>query len=384
MTLAGSPKVAFTSGAFAVPPDYFVVSHASLLGSRRAKVFAPKIEITDASLQVEAEQVLPQLPRWVPMVDRWQFQLLFRTSGFFIERAVAKWDPDIIHQHFATYGDGAVRASRQLGVPLVTTLHGHDAYRLKDPGSTRMARWYTESLRRIRDQSTQLLAVSQFFANEVRRLGWPAHKIAVHYQGTDTDFFRPDDAVYHSQDHELPIILAVGAIAAHKGAVQIAKASAELVSVHPHRLVFVGDGPQRPQIARIAATAPHIELTGSTDRTGVRDWMRRADLFVMNSQLSAQGRRESAGLVALEAQACGLPVAIGRSGGTPEMFDEGVSGFGFDEASETGLRAALIELLDMSHADRRGLGRAGREFVVSQRSLTSSLAQAEQIWASLL
>lgn len=383
MARSGAPRVAFTCGPLSVPPTYFAIQHAAMMGPQRARLFAPRVSIDDPRLRSLAQEVLPRLPARLPMADRLQFQLQIRTTHLFIERALARWQPDIIHQHFATYGDGAVRASRRLGVPLVTTLHGHDAYRLREPGSTRLSRWYADSLLRISDQSRKLLAVSRFFADEVIGLGWPASKIEVLYQGTDTDFFHPDAAVYESEEHDVPIVLAVGALAAHKGAVQIARASAELADQHPHRLVFVGAGPQRGAVEQIAAGAPHIELAGSTDRAGVRGWLQRADLFVMNSQASTEGRRESAGLVALEAQACGLPVVIGRSGGTPEMYAEKVTGFGFTEASESGLKLALTRMLSMSPDERQAMGRAGREFVVTQRSLRSSLQAAEQIWSSL-
>ncbi|MGI5951931.1 MAG: glycosyltransferase [Brooklawnia sp.] len=355
-----------------------------MLGPTRARVFTPKVSIDDPGLREQAQQVLPQLPSWLPLADRIQFQLQIRATPLFIDRAVSKWHPDIIHQHFATYGDGAVRASQRLGVPLITTLHGGDAYRLADPGDTRMVRWYAESLARVSAQSHRLLAVSRFLADEAIGVGWPADKIEVHYQGTDTDFFHPNESVYAAEDHDHPIVLAVGAIAPHKGAVQIAQASAELAASHPHRLIFVGDGPQRGEVERIAATRPHIELVGSTDRQGVRDWLQRADLFVMNSHPGRQGRREAAGLVASEAQACGVPVAIARSGGTPEMFEEGVSGFGFPEASNDGLRESLALLLSLPREERQAMGRAGRDFVVGQRSLTSSLGQLEHIWESLL
>ena len=51
-----------------------------------------------------------------------------------------------------------------------------------------------------------------------------------------------------------------------------------------------------------------------------------SDIFVMPS------RTETLGLVVLEAMSSGVPVVAARAGGIPEMIEEGVSGYLFDDA----------------------------------------------------
>ncbi len=64
-----------------------------------------------------------------------------------------------------------------------------------------------------------------------------------------------------------------------------------------------------------------------------------ADAFVFPS------RTETLGLVLLEAMAAGCPVVAARSGGIPDIVEDGVNGFLFDPADRNGAIAATQRLL---------------------------------------
>ncbi len=63
---------------------------------------------------------------------------------------------------------------------------------------------------------------------------------------------------------------------------------------------------------------------------------------------------EAWGIVSLEAQACGLPVVVGRSGGAPETVHDASRGRVVEDAAQ--LRTALLDLL----APLEGLDGPGR------------------------
>ena len=128
-----------------------------------------------------------------------------------------------------------------------------------------------------------------------------------------------------------------------------ARVAAEL----PARLVLVGDGPDLGQaidLARELGVLDRVRLIGVVD--DVAPYLRGADLLLLPS------RNESFGLVALEAQAAGIPVIASDVGGLPEVVQHGVSGYLFPPGDVEGMaRRAAAVLRDRPLAER--VGRAG-------------------------
>src|SRR5690606_17103610 len=102
-------------------------------------------------------------------------------------------------------------------------------------------------------------------------------------------------------------------------------ASIALASRLAHRLVLIGDGPLRPLVDQRAAEHPHITPLGLLPRALLLEHYRAARVLLVASRRH-EGREESAGLVALEAQSSGTPVVATRTGGLPEMVRDGVTG----------------------------------------------------------
>jgi glycosyltransferase involved in cell wall biosynthesis len=100
-----------------------------------------------------------------------------------------------------------------------------------------------------------------------------------------------------------------------------------------------------------------------------------ADLAVIPSLV------EATSVAALEAMACGLPVAASAVGGLPEIVDDTVGAL-FAPGDPQALASAVVSLL--RRADLPALGAAGRRRVVSSWSLMRMVDHHIEIYSELV
>ncbi|MEX1078658.1 MAG: glycosyltransferase [Homoserinimonas sp.] len=370
-------KVALTTNVLAIPPTYFVVNHAQRLASRHQfEVFALMADIQDPTVSIPVHDYAA-FPALLPA----RRVYLAPFAGRAMSRGIEKYAPDIIHQHFATWSGPALAAAKHSRVPLVTTLHGYDVRALARTAKNPMDLWHRRNVRAIQKRSSRVLGVSKYLADEAIAVGFDARRLDVHYQGIDTDYFTPaDDRGVFSNP---PIISFVGALSAHKGPLDLVRASLQLIDRHDHRLQLIGAGPLEREIREISRNSSHIELLGKVPKDAVRETLRSSQAMVLPSK-RLHGGSEAAGLVLLEAQACGTPVVAYDSGGIAEMMDVGTTGALVQEGDERELTNALREMLQLSSAERTRIGVAARHFVETQRSLKVSAIELERHYLDLI
>lgn len=186
-----------------------------------------------------------------------------------------------------------------------------------------------------------------------------AERVAVVPNCVDTEHFRPPEITPAGP----PRVVSVARLVPDKSPLLLVDAFALVRSELPEaRLTLVGEG---PLLAAVNARIAELGLSGCvhivTGCGEVRPHLREAHAFALAS------RREGSPNAILEAMACGLPVAAMRTGGIPELVEDGVTGLLSEPENARGLAQALLRLLRDS-ALRERLGRMARERAVERHS----------------
>lgn len=185
-------------------------------------------------------------------------------------------------------------------------------------------RWLTQNPYRLLyvlfSRWVDLLVISKALQKGLVDMGVKSERITVVYNGITLDI---PEASRQRIDHDF-IIGFVGRLSPEKGVDVLLRTTAELVEHLPNvRVVLVGDGPERKQLswlARELGIGERVQFVGF--QQDVKRWMLGFDLVVLPSI-----RRESFGIVLLEAMACSRPVIASRIGGIPEIIEHEKTGF---------------------------------------------------------
>ncbi len=269
---------------------------------------------------------------------------------------------DVIHAHYAIpHAAAAYLATRILAasddarVPrVITTLHGTDVTLIGSNAS------YSETAAFCIDQSDGVTAVSESLRHETYR-ELPVHaEIRVIPNFLDCQYHRriPDDTLrarYCGGDPGTSLVIHVSNFRPVKQAHAVVEIFRRVRERMPAKLLLVGDGPELPQVCRIArerGLSSDVEPLGEQEL--VVPLLSVADLFLLPSA------QESFGLAALEAMACEVPVVASAVGGLPEVIEHGVSGFLHASDDVAGMAESAIRLLSDAGLHQRVAGAGWR------------------------
>lgn len=138
-------------------------------------------------------------------------------------------------------------------------------------------------------------------------------------------------------------------------------------------LNICGSGPELNALRSLAeelSLSECVMFHGFTEEHIMLELLQASDIFVMPNK-TINGDLEGFGLVFLEANACGLPVIGGRSGGVVDAIEDGVSGFLVEPGSIQGIVDKINYFIEnrnkIAEIGRNGLERAEREFGLNKK-----------------
>ena len=277
---------------------------------------------------------------------------------------------DVVHSHYWLSGRTGVRVKRALDIPLANSFHTlgkvKDAARgpMEAPSSTE--RLLTEE--EVIAESNCVIASTPYeFDDLLEHYAASPERLCVSPPGVDHDVFHPGDRNESRARLGLGderIVLYVGRIQPHKGTHIAVETLAQLPDHDPDGLPIVlhivggASGPDgKEELARLESTVATHDLAGRVRffdpvrHPVLADHYRSADVVIVPS------RSESFGLVAAEAQACGIPVVAANTGGLPYVVNASESGLLVDDNDPSAYAAAIRAVIDhASFAERLGDG----------------------------
>ncbi len=244
--------------------------------------------------------------------------------------------PDMLHQHFG--GEYLRAVARAAGVRRIVA-HFHDHGQEVDRGRAR--------------------AHSTLFTDAVIAT---SRSVADMISGCVVDVVYPcivpvSAAPPAALAGRLSVIGAVSRLAPVKGHIHLVRAMPAILARVPEaRLEIVGEGPERP---RLEAEIARLGLTGKVALPG---WQDDLDSCLKRWRCVAHPSLiEGFGISLLEAAMRGLPIVASRTGGIPELIEEGVGGLLVPPEDPAALAAALTAILvDAPYASRLGAAAAQR------------------------
>jgi glycosyltransferase involved in cell wall biosynthesis len=274
---------------------------------------------------------------------------------------------DLIHDvQGLGYGTLLIKAN---GLPMVANIH--HPLQVDRANRVRQARTLSDKIKWIRfypffmqeivaRRMDRIITGSQNSAASVAQaFRLPPERIAVIYDGVDTDIFRPLEVPKQPGS-----LLYVGnSDDRNKGARYLLEALALLKGRRDFQLTVV-DRPIAflvPTLARELGIEDRVTVTGRVSREELVRLYNQAQVLVSPSLY------EGFGLPAAEAMACGTPVVATTAGAFPEVIEENVSGLLVPPADARALAEVIERLLDDSGLRGR-LGQEGRRRVVDHFS----------------
>lgn len=270
-------------------------------------------------------------------------------------------------------------AARRVGMPVVAVSRGWTGATWKvrlNEGLDRLC------LRRM----DRVVCVSEGQAVKVRQVGVSSDRVVVIRNAIRADRFEVGDPAGRSELLALfsgtppaRVVGAAGRLSPEKGFGVLVEAAASVLRQHPNAgFVLFGDGPLRVDLERAIGAAG---LAGRFVLAGFRDDLDR--LAPHFDLLALPSFTEGLPNVALEAAAAGVAIVATAVGGTPEVVEDGGTGYLVPPGEPLSLAGRIADLLGDEEI-RREFGRRGRDRIRSEFTFEAQAAQYLALFQELV
>ena len=299
-------------------------------------------------------------------IDRVRASTLYlptRRAGAAVDEAIDRFAPDLVlYDPWIPLG----ALGRRRGVPYGLVLHGAEvAIPARLPGLAARSR-------AVLANASVVVCAGSYPEAEARRLAGAAMPPVVSIPpGVDVVRFAPLDEPMRASVRKRfrlpadgPLVVSVGRLVPRKGLDVLIDAAAICAVREPTlTLAIAGAGRDLHRLQRRARRADvRVHFLGRVSDADKSGLLGAADVFAQPCRSRWAGlEQEGFGIVFLEAAACGVPQVAGRSGGSDEAVETGVTGRVVDDPRDPVAVASALDQLVRDPVARAGMGSAGRK-----------------------
>jgi len=325
----------------------------------------------------------------VPFVPYQNFRVS-PTPGKEVKKAIAEFDPDVIHiQMLMWIGQATMKYGNKYGIPIVSTNHAMpenlmDNVVLLAPFARPINYMLRQYGARFHSKSDYLTlptqsAIKMFKATD--KMTVPMEAVS---NGIDLVRFQPgqpDSELYKKFDlpMDVPIITYVGRLDAEKHLPVLVKAFAKVLESHPAHLMIIGAGQDAVSLKELGyelGVFEHMTFTGRVTEEDKQLLHQVGTVFAMPSPMELQS------IATLEAMASGQPVVAVDAGALGELCHDTVNGF-LGEKDNVEQMAEGIEKLITDPALRERMSKQSMA-IAKTHDLETTLDRFEAIYEGVI
>jgi glycosyltransferase involved in cell wall biosynthesis len=276
-----------------------------------------------------------------------------------LKKMMREYQPDAVH--IATEGPLGLAARKYcLRHKLIFTTAYHTQFpeyiRLRAPIPLSIGYAF---MRWFHNASRYTLVTTESMRDQLAQ--WGLQHLKIWTRGVDLELFHLGDKEFLNA--ERPVFMYIGRVAVEKNI------HAFLELDLPGSKYVVGAGPQLDELKK---QYPEVTFTGYVDNKDLSKHLAAADVFVFPS------KTDTFGLVMLEANACGLPIAAYPVPGPRDVVREGVNGCLDEDLKQACLKALKLDPAQCrSVAEEYSWERVGEQFLSYLQDNNHSEAQYE-------
>lgn len=255
-----------------------------------------------------------------------------------IKNIFIKGNYDMLHIHHVTRGYIGYLLKKKYNIPYIVTAHGSDVHTIPYQN-----KYYKKKFTHILENAHKVIFVSDFLIKEAISLGYSGTNAVVIPNGIDFEKFKKTMSLPNINK----TVGFIGNLLSIKGADKLPKIFKKIsASIPKCNFYIVGSGHLKEQIQKeiekynLSLKVVFFDRINNDD---ISEQLNKTDVILIPS------RNEGFGIVALEAQACGVPVVAANVGGLNEVLSSGSKLI--EDNSIKGFADAAISILN-SHTKK--------------------------------